>query len=511
MKRVLLFLASLGLQALACQFAGNGGPNGPARATPVLILPTPLANAWTTTVLSPTPAEEETASGTPTRAATDESTVTPAPTAETSLTSSTPTPCPVRVEWPERTVQAGDTLFKIAQRANSTVDELVEANCLSNRDFIYVGMILRVPPGMVAAFPTTIPDGENPVIYPADQCFTDPFHGDAGVSIGERWRVSTHLEVLTVYDARTSNTPSGLLQVGENFNVNEGPYCYTKQIGGNQHSFRRWRVTSLDRNLSGWIDEYDVYTDETSIEPNPQVVRFEVSPLVINSGDPITIEWEVEGANEVHIFSYHGLHRFASATITREFSLPPSGSVTVTAPIPLTQIQFSIGFAPEDPNHWAKVQINCVDEFFADPGGLRACPLGPVETVQAAFQPFERGFMVWRPDTSSETIWVFTEGTPGSHVFRDEWEGETVSFDEQPPAGLSQPVRGFGKVWVENDWVRQSLGWATVAEQAYAMEIQQTHTAYNASYHFLTLPDGRVVKAGLFMGYSLSWEYTTRR
>ncbi len=519
MKRVWTSLILLSLSALACRLTTADDAAGTTQATADLLLPTPIAEQTQAPAGATGEAADESTAApadmspttTPTPSITETNATTAAPAAASPTTTPTPTPCAVRVEWPEYVVQSGDTLFKIAQQADSTVDELVAANCLSNRDLLSVGMILHVPPALLSVFPTTIPDGENPVIYPVAQCFATPFLRDSGVSAGERWRVSTHLEVLTVYDGRTSNTPSGLLQIGENFNVDEGPYCYTKQIGLSQYSFRRWRITSVDRNLSGWIDEYDVFTEAFSIEPNPTAVRFTASPQVIHTGDPITLEWEVEGANEVFIFSFHSLHRFASGTVGDDpDGLPPIGSLTVYAPTPLTRIAFSLGFPPRD---YGTVTVNiiCSEEYFADPGDLNACPLGPVETIQAAFQSFERGFMVWRPDTNSETVWVFVEQGPGSHVFIDGWQGEAINFDQQPPDGLFQPVRGFGKVWVENEWVRQSLGWATADEVAYDMELQQTQTAYNATHHLFSLPDGRLVKAGLYMGTSLTWTYTTRR
>ena len=34
-----------------------------------------------------------------------------------------------------------------------------------------------------------------------------------------------------------------------------------------------------------------------------------------------------------------------------------------------------------------------------------------------------------------------------------------------PPAGLLEPIRGFGKVWRENQAVQDALGWATGIEQ----------------------------------------------
>ena len=44
------------------------------------------------------------------------------------------------------TVQAGDTLFSIAQRFGLTLDEIVEANNISNPDVIFEGDTLTIPP-----------------------------------------------------------------------------------------------------------------------------------------------------------------------------------------------------------------------------------------------------------------------------------------------------------------------------------------------------------------------------
>ena len=54
-------------------------------------------------------------------------------------------PCVVRTDWFTYTVQSGDTLFRIAQRVGSNVNELALANCLSNTNLVYVGQVLRVP------------------------------------------------------------------------------------------------------------------------------------------------------------------------------------------------------------------------------------------------------------------------------------------------------------------------------------------------------------------------------
>jgi hypothetical protein len=99
------------------------------------------------------------------------------------------------------------------------------------------------------------------------------------------------------------------------------------------------------------------------------------------------------------------------------------------------------------------------------------CPVGapPVNSVRAgAVQEFQYGFMAWVPGSADNgQIYIFyVNGT--YKRFPDTWIDGTdpVSGGETPPeANLLEPVRGFGKVWRENQEVRTALGWATAAER----------------------------------------------
>jgi len=105
---------------VACSLTGGQDP------TPTRILPTPV-------VIITTP--------TPTAGVTN----TPPAAATTAPTNRPTTPCTPRTNWPIYTVVAGDTLFGIAVRVGTTVDDLVAANCLTNADTISAGQRLYVP------------------------------------------------------------------------------------------------------------------------------------------------------------------------------------------------------------------------------------------------------------------------------------------------------------------------------------------------------------------------------
>ena len=62
-----------------------------------------------------------------------------------SLTETINEDCMPPDDWFEYTVARGDSLTRIAQLTNSTVDELIAANCLDNPNRIRVGATILVP------------------------------------------------------------------------------------------------------------------------------------------------------------------------------------------------------------------------------------------------------------------------------------------------------------------------------------------------------------------------------
>jgi LysM repeat protein len=62
--------------------------------------------------------------------------------------------CVPNTAWQIYFVQRGDTLANIASRSGTTVAALMQANCLTNPDLIFVGQALRVPRQPVIITPT---------------------------------------------------------------------------------------------------------------------------------------------------------------------------------------------------------------------------------------------------------------------------------------------------------------------------------------------------------------------
>jgi photosystem II stability/assembly factor-like uncharacterized protein len=107
--------------------------------------------------------------------------------------------------------------------------------------------------------------------------------------------------------------------------------------------------------------------------------------------------------------------------------------------------------------------------LYADPrvGSRLGCPLADATTLWAAYEPFERGAMIWLSDT--RTIAVLY-GTGAWVRYSDTWDESQPSSDTglAAPAGLVQPVRGFGKIWREQlGGPHSAIGWALGPEAGY--------------------------------------------
>ncbi|MCU0474807.1 MAG: hypothetical protein MUC99_01605 [Anaerolineae bacterium] len=96
---------------------------------------------------------------------------------------------------------------------------------------------------------------------------------------------------------------------------------------------------------------------------------------------------------------------------------------------------------------------------------LVGCPIGASLSYGAAVQRFERGLMIYVASLPP-TIYVVDTGSGRWAQYADTFtEGiDPQSGNETPPAGLFEPIRGFGKVWRTTPTVRAGLGWATSTE-----------------------------------------------
>jgi hypothetical protein len=97
------------------------------------------------------------------------------------------------------------------------------------------------------------------------------------------------------------------------------------------------------------------------------------------------------------------------------------------------------------------------------------CATGAASIVWAAYQPFERGSMLWRSDR--DTSYVFYSNGSWSPI-EEGWDGGPMADRGAPPPGLQAPQRGFGYVWSHSDEYFNGLGWARDQEKGFCALVQ---------------------------------------
>lgn len=132
-------------------------------------------------------------------------------------------------------------------------------------------------------------------------------------------------------------------------------------------------------------------------------------------------------------------------------TLPAAAVISMTRPAPSatprpTPCQLSVQPALGDA--WSEDELGCPITSGATP-------------ISTAYAPFEGGQMLWRGDT--DTIYVlYHNGEWDSYP--NEWREGDPTYSCGEESGPATPIRGFGRVWCDNEAVRLALGAVTAAE-----------------------------------------------
>jgi hypothetical protein len=97
------------------------------------------------------------------------------------------------------------------------------------------------------------------------------------------------------------------------------------------------------------------------------------------------------------------------------------------------------------------------------------CATAPANIYWAAWEPFERGGMLWRSDTN-QAYALFDNGE--WQTIDQGWDGQEIPSRGEPPSGLQAPTRGFGYAWAVRDELFNRLGWARTEEKGFCALIQ---------------------------------------
>jgi hypothetical protein len=86
-------------------------------------------------------------------------------------------------------------------------------------------------------------------------------------------------------------------------------------------------------------------------------------------------------------------------------------------------------------------------------------------SYSGALQTFQHGAMLWLGTTPSSIYVLYDDGRMERYADTFVQGVDPEYIGEEPPQGLTAPIRGFGKIWASNPTVRSSLGWAIQGEQ----------------------------------------------
>ena len=110
--------------------------------------------------------------------------------------------------------------------------------------------------------------------------------------------------------------------------------------------------------------------------------------------------------------------------------------------------------------------------------GKQGCPTASSAITWAAWESFERGYMLWRSDTDHVYVLSLQDGTNPSagtwQLYTEKWPGsDPDGVGLSPPPGLYEPVRGFGWLWrTYLGGPGSELGWAREEEKGFCANIQ---------------------------------------
>lgn len=144
-------------------------------------------------------------------------------------------------------------------------------------------------------------------------------------------------------------------------------------------------------------------------------------------------------------------------------------------------------------------------------------PITPY-TVEALYQPFEHGFMIWRSDENCAYALVSTEDR-GANSADAIIPAEMPSTDppgygyclsvapltgrdviSTPPTGLMLPAGVLRVVWAYYEEIRMQLGYATQPETRYTATIPAVNDSHGIGGPYtipqMTLPNGHILACG---------------
>ncbi|MBN1680966.1 MAG: hypothetical protein JW966_11815 [Anaerolineae bacterium] len=225
---------------------------------------------------------------------------------------------------------------------------------------------------------------------------------------------------------------------------------------------------------------------------NPAIEYFTTNSESVAPGGSVTLFWSVRGAERARIFRLN-----ADDERIFRWDVAASDEITVTTgedDHDVARFLLTAEVDGAEVDQLLVIPLQCSETWFFSPGP-GTCPAGPPQISDEAEQTFERGRMIWVG--SQDRVYVlFDDGdSPGWTQYPDNFEEGTPERDDTlaAPAGLQQPIRGFGLIWRENARVRERLGWATSPEVPFEGMFQSNSNEPDSGVLYLRTRDGGIL------------------
>jgi hypothetical protein len=250
-------------------------------------------------------------------------------------------------------------------------------------------------------------------------------------------------------------------------------------------------------------------TQQAFLVGDLQIEYFAANPASIAPGDVLTLYWSVKGVDRVAIYRLN-----PDGTRGQVWNRGKSGALQVpTDDMNQTVVKFVLtvdsGNAHLEQSLSVAVAVTpiptvCVSPTPGTPSKITGTPSIACPTVgansgssgsDAAEQPFQHGRMIWIRAESRIYVIFNDAKQPAWSYYADAFKDGMLSSDPSlhPPAGLIQPIRGFGLVWRTQSGVRDRLGWATLGELAYSGSLQGDATIAGGTAYIRTR-DGQTIQ-----------------
>lgn len=264
------------------------------------------------------------------------------------------------------------------------------------------------------------------------------------------------------------------------------------------------------------------------------IKSFAVSPNPVERGAVLTFSWNAPGATGVSIwpmtydpktakwYRLTGGDVYQSASLT-EFA-SAVGQATVSVP---SDARYSYRFDLEATGA-SGAKVTATSEIislrcYPPLGSSGYCPF-PAQSIQASYQPFEYGHLIWRGDTQEIFIlstnqayhipWSLqpaipqtnpiTPAPPGLYAPAERFAGLWSSFSKDASVVSKAATAGIGTPESHTLALCEILGWATAPEQTYTMNMQidldDTQSGVLFDNMVLSLPDQRLMHLILYDG-----------